>query len=95
MLDTVRHAGLTLTVVPALSLETVLDETKQLLCIEQNELGIDVFAPTRESLLVELQEQIWMLWLEYATASDEELDAPARVLKQALLARFNEVSHAS
>lgn len=95
MLDTVRHAGLTLTVVPALSLETVLDETKQLLCIEQNELGIDVFAPTRESLLVELQEQIWMLWLEYATASDVELDAPARVLKQALLARFNEVSHAS
>ncbi len=95
MLDTVRFSGLSLKAVPELSLEIVLDETKQLLCIERNELGIDVFAPTRESLLVELQEQIWMLWQEYATASDEELDAPAYELKQALLARFSEVNRAS
>ena len=95
ILDTVRYSGLTLKASPALTLEPVLDETKQLLCAEQSALGIDVFAPTRNALLAEIQEQIWMLWKEYAMAADEELDAPARELKQALLARFNEVIHAA
>jgi len=94
LLDTVRYAGVTLKAATTLSLEPVLDETKQLLCIEQAELGIDVFAPTRETLLAELQEQIWMLWQEYAQAQDDELDAPARILKQSLRARFNEVPNA-
>ena len=75
--------------------EQVLDETKQLLCIEKADLGIDVFATTREALLTELQEQISMLWQEYAQAPDDELDAPARVLKHALLARFGEVTNAA
>lgn len=72
-----------------------MDDTKQLLYVTHPELGIDVFATNRESLLVELQEQLAMLWHEYALASDDELDAPARQLKQALLAKFARVHHAT
>jgi hypothetical protein len=71
-----------------MTLEIKMEQTKQLLHVTHPELGIDVFAMTLESLLVELEEQLDMLWHEYALASDEELDAPARRLKQALLARF-------
>mgnify|MGYP000441473925 CR=1 FL=1 len=71
-----------------MTLEIKIEQTKQLLYVTHPELGIDVFATTLESLLVELQEQLVMLWREYALASDEELDEPARQLKQALLARF-------
>lgn len=94
-LDTVRHSGLTLKAAPTLSFEPTLDESKQLLCIEHGELGIDVYAPTRETLLAELHGQLAMLWREYAQASDDELDAPARLLKQALRARFTEAVHAA
>lgn len=90
-LDTARHSGLTLKAVPTLTIEPTLDESKQLLCLEYGELGIDVYAPTRETLLAELHEQLAMLWREYAQASNHELDAPALQLKQALLARFSEV----
>lgn len=95
VLDSIRHRGLTLKAVPALTLEPVLDETRQLLCIEQGELGIDVYATTREALLAELHEQLAMLWQEYAQAPDDDLDAPARLLKQALLARFTEAARAA
>lgn len=93
--DSVRHGALTLKATHVLTLEPTLDETKQLLCIEHGGLGIDVYATTREALLAELHEQLGMLWQEYAQAPDEELDAPARQLKQALLARFTEVTHAA
>jgi len=95
VIDTVRHGGLALKAVPALTLEPVLDDTKQLLCIEQSELGVDVFAPSRETLLAELHEQLAMLWQEYAQAPDEGLDAHARLLKQTLLNRFTEAQHAA
>lgn len=95
VLDTVRYADVTLKPHGTLSFEPVLDETKQLQCIEQPELGIDAYAPTRSALLAELQEQIVMLWKEYALADDAELDSPAQALKSALLARFKEVAHAS
>lgn len=94
-LDTVRHGILTLKAATLLSLELTLDDSKQLLCIEQPELGIDVYAATREALLTELHEQLAMLWQEYAQASDDELDAYARQLKQTLLNRFSEVTHAA
>lgn len=95
MFDTVRHGTLTLKAMPTLILEPALDDSKQLLCIERDELGIDIYAPTRETLLLELHEQLAMLWQEYAQAPDEELDATARRLKQALLTRFSEVAHAA
>jgi hypothetical protein len=71
-----------------MTLEIKMEQTTRLLHVTHPELGIDVFATTLESLLVELQEQLVMLWREYALASDADLDAPARQLKQALLARF-------
>uniref|UniRef100_E6QX55 Uncharacterized protein n=1 Tax=mine drainage metagenome TaxID=410659 RepID=E6QX55_9ZZZZ len=95
VIDTVRYGDLVLEAGSTLSLEPVLDESKQLLCIEENELGIDVFATSREALLAELYEQVAMLWQEYAKAPDEELDVPARQLKMALLNRFTEVTHAA
>jgi len=54
-----------------------------------------VFAATREALLAELNEQIAMLWTEYALADDDVLDGVARQLKQALLAAFTEVGDAA
>jgi hypothetical protein len=94
ILDTVRHGGLILNATPALTLEPSLDETKQLLFIEHDALGIDVYATTREALLTELHEQVAMLWHEYAQAPDADLDTPARQLKQALLAQFTPAADA-
>jgi len=91
----IRHDDLTLNAVSVLTLEPTLDETKQLLCIVHGELGLDVYATTRETLLAELQEQLAMLWQEYVQAKDDELETPAHQLKQALLARFTEESHAA
>ena len=71
-----------------MTLEIKMEQTKQFLYLTHPELGIDIFSTTLEGLLVELQEQFAMLRDEYALASDEVLDAPARQLKQALLARF-------
>ena len=36
-----------------------------------------------------------MLWQEYAQAKDDDLDVPALHLKQALLARMTEATHAA
>lgn len=41
----------------------------------------------------ELNEQIGMLWQEYALAADDDLDGMAIKMKQALLAAFNGVAH--
>jgi hypothetical protein len=94
-IDMINHGVVTLKALDNLSYEPVLDETKQLQCIEHPKLGIYVYAPTRGALLAELQEQIGMLWVEYARARDDELDAPARMLKKELLSRFGEVRDAS
>ena len=95
VLDNVKYGECIVNISPALSLEPTLDESKQLLCIEQVELGINVYASTREALLAELNEQLVMLWKEYAQASDDVLDTPARQLKKALLSRFKEAAHAA
>ena len=95
VLDTVHFGGLHIQASPPLSVEPELDGTQQLLCVVQEALGINVFAPTREALLAELNEQMAMLWREYALAPDAELDDQAAMLKQALRARFAEVPHAA
>lgn len=95
VLDTIHFGELLIQALPPLSVEPELDDTQQLLCVEQGELGIDVFAPSRELLVAELNEQLAMLWREYALAADTELDDNARILKQALRARFAEVPHAA
>lgn len=94
-IDTIEHGLLKLKASQTINLPLTLDDTQQLLCIEHDGLGLDVFAPTRERLITELNEQIAMLWAEYALASDDELDNVARALKQALLATFSEVPDAT
>ena len=94
-ISTVRHGALSLRLTPTLTLEPALDDSKQLLCVENHELDINVFAPTREALLAELHEHLAMLWQEYAQAPDDALDAPARQLKYALLACMTETTHAA
>lgn len=72
-----------------LELEVSLDEESgQYMSIEEEQLGIQVFALNRELLMDELEEQIRMLWTEYALADDTELDEEAQTRKQKLLATF-------
>lgn len=68
-----------------LMLEPFLDESEQLICLQQADLGIDVFAQTRDQLWEEVREQIVMLWREYALEGDQVLTASALKLKQHLL----------
>lgn len=74
-----------------LVLVPVLDEeSQQYLCVADSDLGLDAFALTRDHLFDEVQEQLCMLWREYALASDEELDDAARLLKARLHTRMEE-----
>lgn len=91
----VRNTACSLKATSPMTLEVELDDTKQLLFVVHQDLGIDVFAPTREALLAELHDQIAMLWNEYALVTDDELDELARQMKRALLAQFTEVQHAA
>jgi hypothetical protein len=90
----IERGPIRLTVQPPLVLEPSLDDGKQLMCVEDEKLGIATFAQTREALITELFEQLAMLWAEFAHAHDSELDGPAQELKRSLLARFTEVTDA-
>ena len=68
-------------------LTPMLSEDGELLRLEFGELDIDVFAPTRRELQAELEEQLAMLWPEFALEADEKLSEPAIELKQRLLNR--------
>jgi hypothetical protein len=89
------YAGRTIACDPPLLLNPTLDETEQLLCLEDEALGINVFAQTREGLLAELNQQLDMLWCEFAHAHDDSLDSHALTLKSNLLARFREAGDAA
>jgi len=93
LIDTVKVGKLVLKAKQSITLEPATDETKQLICVAHTELGIDAFARTRDALVSELNEQIGMLWQEYALADDDSLDGMAIKMKQALLAAFSEVAH--
>lgn len=73
----------------------VMDETSQYICLQDDDLGIEVFAETRQKVSIELDEQITMLWLEYAQADDETLDEVAQQLKRRLLNTFDGVINAA
>jgi hypothetical protein len=78
-----------------LELDVSLDEESgQYMGVEHPSLGIDAFALNRELLMDELEQQIRALWIEYALASDEELDEEAQALKRALLSALEEVPDA-
>ena len=88
VVERVRYGGVALRAAAPIWLKPTMDASQQLLCVEQADLGIDVFAYTRQHLLTELAEQLAMLWREYALADDAILDKEARNLKQALLNTF-------
>ncbi|PIQ52179.1 MAG: hypothetical protein COW02_10905 [Comamonadaceae bacterium CG12_big_fil_rev_8_21_14_0_65_59_15] len=93
VVDTVKVGKLVLKAKQSITLAPSTDETKQLICVTHADLGIDAFARTRDALVSELNEQIGMLWQEYALAADDDLDGMAIKMKQALLAAFSEVTH--
>lgn len=68
-----------------LLLSPKLTQSGQFLTIQRDDLGIDVIANSRQQLLTKLQEQLCMLWIEFATEDDELLDGAAVVLKNRLL----------
>ena len=76
------------------SLVPTLSGDLQLLCLEKPELALDIHAETRDQLAIELQEQVVMLWEEYARADDTDLSQPAKELKRRLLAALKEVPDA-
>jgi hypothetical protein len=90
-----RFGNRTLELSPPLLLAPAMDESEQLLFVEEEGLGIDVFGVTREALVIELAEQLDMLWHEYALADDGALDAVAQGRKEALLGRMKEVGDAA
>jgi len=94
-LQTIEYAGRTFEFSKPLELTPELDETQQLYCLEKPELGIDVYAYTRDQLDLELREQIAFLWDTYAMAADEELTGAAIVVKENLLAALREVPGAA
>ncbi len=66
------------------------DETKQMFVVTREDLGVEVFASTRDELILELNEQLAVNWLEYAKADDSELTETALSVKRNLLAHYKE-----
>ncbi len=61
-----------------------------ILTIEEPKLGVNTFAFSRCVLAQQLNEQLVMLWREYALAEDDTLSKPAQKLKARLLAAFDD-----
>lgn len=68
-----------------LILEPQLDESEQLISVKDPSIGLDVWAWNKEDLILEIHEQILMLWKEYAMANPENLTSDACNLKEKLL----------
>lgn len=73
---------------PALEIQPKLDETKQYLVVEVEELDLNVCGITRDVLVEEIQEHLNMLWIEYANEDDAKLTESSKKLKQSLKSRF-------
>jgi len=67
------------------------EESHQLYVVEEPRIGLYVFAYTRENLMDEINEQITMMWEEYAKADSEDLTEDANQLKITLLESIEEV----
>lgn len=79
-----------LTMNPPRRIQPLLDEEGQIIRIEDHELGIDVFAFTREELLEELPNHLRFLWETYAL-SDQPMTEDATRIKNNLLSHISEV----
>ena len=79
---------------PPLVLKPSLDdETRQLLLVTNEDLGIYVYAQTREQLADELAAEVFFLWDEYAQESPDKLTDKAKELRTKLLNRCREEAH--
>jgi hypothetical protein len=89
--DRIEWRGRQLEIDPPLVLEPTLDEESgQLYTVIDQDLGIDVFATSREQLVEELAEQLLFAWDAYARGAPENLTSAARRLRDALLSRIRE-----
>lgn len=77
--------GQHLTFKKLLTLSPEITDSKQFITLRHDPLDIDVIAQTREQLLEELNEQLVMLWVEFALEDDNKLTAAAQELKQRLI----------
>ncbi|MBC7951120.1 MAG: hypothetical protein H7Z12_04760 [Rhodospirillaceae bacterium] len=71
-----------------ITFSVTLDESVQYHCIESGEFGIDIIASTREELEHDMQQELDMLWRQYAQEQDDKLTESARTLKLAMLEAF-------
>jgi hypothetical protein len=94
-LQSFEHSGRKFSFINPLKLTPDRNETKQLYCLEYADLGIDVFACTRDQLDLELREQIAFLWDNFALADDTELTKSALQLKDNLLNTLKEITDAA
>ena len=68
-----------------------LDETEQLYVIEDEKLGLNLFAYTRQELCKDIISDIYYLWEEYAKEDDKVLSEDAKILKNNLISLIEEV----
>jgi hypothetical protein len=95
--DCLELDGRVLRFSPKLVVEPVLDqETSQLLVIEDDALGIHVYAQNRDVLVADLTAELFFLWDEYALEDSENLTIKAQALKAVLLEKcqLEENTHA-
>lgn len=89
--DRIEWEGRRLRVDPPLTLVPTLDEDSgQYYTLIDAELGLDVFATTREEAADELVEQMLFQWDAYALETPGKLTPGARRLRDALLKRMRE-----
>ncbi|OJW03513.1 MAG: hypothetical protein BGO49_11700 [Planctomycetales bacterium 71-10] len=94
--DRIEWSGKRLRIAPPLTLTPSLDEDSgQYYTLTDAELGLDVFATTREEVADELAEQVMFQWDAYAREKPERLTVGAQRLREALLARMREDELAS
>lgn len=94
--DHVEWGGRRLVIDPALTLAPELDEESgQFYVLTDENLGIDVFARTREQVADELAEQLMFQWDAYARETPERLTSSARRLRESLRERMREADIAA
>jgi hypothetical protein len=77
--------------VPLLLIPKLDEDTGQLLVIEEPQIGLYIFAYTRDELIHEINDQLLMMWDEYVNVSPDELALDARQLQVKLLDKIEEV----
>lgn len=66
------------------------EESGQLYVVEYPDIGLHVFSSTREKLINEINEQILMLWNEYAMVDSNILAKDAQKIRVSLLELIQE-----